>query len=164
LRLDGTLRSWAIGTLSLVRFAKWPKLYPSRSREQDQDAFLRRLPGIEQVIELHRTAKARVLAVTSPQRAAAAPELATAAEAGFPGLNAAMSLGLLAPARTPKPIIEQIAEASRRALAEPAYRQLLIEGAYEPVLDSDPEKFRASLAADVELWAPIVRSLGLKID
>ena len=117
-----------------------------------------------QVIELHRAGKLRVLAVTSPARLAAAPELPTTAEAGFGGLIAAMSLGLLAPARTPKAIIEQIAQASRAALSEPSYRQLLIDGAFEPVTDSDPERFRASLAADVELWAPVVASLGLKID
>jgi tripartite-type tricarboxylate transporter receptor subunit TctC len=52
----------------------------------------------------------------------------------------------------------------RRALAEPAYRALLVEGAFEPVIDSDPDKFRAALAADVALWAPVVKALGLKID
>jgi tripartite-type tricarboxylate transporter receptor subunit TctC len=117
-----------------------------------------------QVVELHRTGKLRVLAVTSAARLAAAPELPTTAEAGFGGLIAAMSLGLLAPAGTPPPIVAQIAAASRTALAEPAYQALLIAGAFEPIVDSDPEKFRASLSADVALWAPVVASLGLKID
>jgi hypothetical protein len=40
----------------------------------------------------------------------------------------------------------------------------LIEGGFEPALDSNPEKFRQSLAADVALWAPVVKSLGLKLD
>jgi tripartite-type tricarboxylate transporter receptor subunit TctC len=75
-----------------------------------------------------------------------------------------MSLGLFAPAKTPKPIMAQVAEATRKLLAEAAYRQLLLEGMFEPVLDSDPEKFRALLAADVALWALVVKSLGLKID
>ncbi len=117
-----------------------------------------------QVVELHRTGKLRVLAVTSAARLAAAPELPTTAEAGFGGLVAAMSLGLLAPAGTPPPIVAQLAAASRTALAEPAYRALLVAGAFEPIVNSDPEKFRASLAADVALWAPVVASLGLKID
>ncbi len=118
----------------------------------------------KQVIELHRTGKLRVLAVASPKRLAAAPDLPTTAESGFPGLISVMSLGPFAPAGTPRPIIEQIAAASRKALAEPAYQAFLIDGAFEPVLDSDAEKFRASLAADVKLWAPLVASLGLKID
>ena len=64
-----------------------------------------------QVLELHRSGKIRVLAVTSPVRLTAAPELPTATEAEFPGLVVPASLGLLAPAGTPKPIIEEIAQA-----------------------------------------------------
>jgi tripartite-type tricarboxylate transporter receptor subunit TctC len=117
-----------------------------------------------QVIELHRSGKLRVLAVTSPVRLTAAPELPTAAEAELPGLIVPATLGLLAPAGTPKPIIEQIAQATRTALAERAYQQALIESGFEPTIDSSPEKFRRSLADDVVLWAPVVKALGLKID
>ena len=117
-----------------------------------------------QVLEFHRSGRIRVLAVTSPKRLAAAPEIPTVAEAGFPGLTVTLSLGLLAPSGTPAPIIEQIAQATRAALAEPAYQRSLIEGGFEPVLDSNPEKFRQSLAADVVLWAPVVKSLALKLD
>ena len=102
--------------------------------------------------------------MTSPKRLAAAPEIPTVAEAGLPGLTVSASAGLLAPSGTPTPIIEQIAQATRTVLAEPAYQRSLIEGGFEPVLDSNPEKFRQSLAADVALWAPVVESLGLKLD
>jgi tripartite-type tricarboxylate transporter receptor subunit TctC len=117
-----------------------------------------------QVLEFHRSGRMRVLAVTSPKRLIAAPEIPTVTEAGLPGLTVTASLGLLAPSGTPTPIIEQIAQATRMALAEPAYQQSLIEGGFEPILDSNPEKFRRSLAADVALWAPVVKSLGLKLD
>ena len=122
-------------------------------------------PGVTgQVIELHRSGKMRVLAVTSPTRLVAAPELPTVAELGFPGMTVRGSIGLLAPAGTPVGIIEQVAQATRTAIAEPAYQQLLIDAGIEPTLDSNPEKFRRSLAADVALWAPIVKALGLKLD
>src|SRR6267154_203441 len=122
-------------------------------------------PGVTgQVLELHRSGKLRVLAVTSPARLIAAPELPTAAELGFPGMTVTGSIGLLAPAGTPVGIIEQIAQATRTAIAEPTYKQTLIDAGIEPTLDSDPEKFRGSLAAYVALWAPIVKALGLKID
>ena len=122
-------------------------------------------PGVTgQVIELHRAGKMRVLAVTSPTRLVAAPELPTAAELGFPGMTVRGSIGLLAPAGTPVGIIEQVAQATRTAIAEPAYQQMLIDAGIEPTLDSNPEKFRRSLAADVALWAPIVKALGLKLD
>src|SRR6476660_1227643 len=122
-------------------------------------------PGVTgQVIELHRSGKMRVLAVTSPTRLVAAHELPTAAALGFPGMTVRGSIGLLAPAGTPVGIIEQVVQATRTAIAEPAYQQLLIDAGIEPTLDSNPEKFRRSLAADVALWAPIVKALGLKLD
>jgi tripartite-type tricarboxylate transporter receptor subunit TctC len=122
-------------------------------------------PGVTgQVIEFHRSGKMRVLAVTSPARLDAAPELPTAAELGFAGMTVMGSIGLLAPAGTPIGIVEQIAQATRTIVAEPAFKRMLIEAGIEPTLDSSPEKFRQSLAADVALWAPVVKSLGLKID
>jgi tripartite-type tricarboxylate transporter receptor subunit TctC len=117
-----------------------------------------------QVLELHRAGKLRVLAVTSPKRLAAAPELATAGETGFRGLTVTGSIGLLAPAGTPADIIEQIAQATRSAVAEPGYRQLLIDTGMEAPVNPTPEAFRQSLAADLALWAPVVKSLGLKLD
>jgi len=117
-----------------------------------------------QVLEFHRAGTMRVLAVTSPTRLAAAPEIPTAAEQGFPGMTVTGSIGLLAPAGTPIEIIEQIAEASRITVAEPAYQQMLIDAGMEAPLDSNSETFRRSLAADVALWAPVVKSLGLKLD
>jgi len=122
-------------------------------------------PGVTgPVIALHRSDKIRVLAVTGPTRLAAAPELPTAAEQGFPGLIVIGSIGLLAPAGTPIEIIEQIAQSTRTIIAEPGYKQMLIDAGIEPMLDSNPEKFRQSLAADVALWAPVVKALALKID
>ena len=117
-----------------------------------------------QVLEFHRTGKMRVLAVMSPARLVGAPDLPTAAEARLPGLISTGSVGLLAPAGTPRPIIDQIAHATRTALAERPYQQMLIEAGFEPTLDSSPEKFRRSLTADIALWTPVVTGLGLKID
>ncbi len=122
-------------------------------------------PGVTgQVLEFHRSGKLRILAVTNPTRLIAAPELPTAAELGFPGMTVRGSIGLLAPAGTPIGIIEQIAQATRTAVAEPAFQRMLIDAGIEPTLDSDPEKFRRSLAADVALWTPVVKALGIKID
>jgi tripartite-type tricarboxylate transporter receptor subunit TctC len=117
-----------------------------------------------QVLEFHRSGKLRVLAVTSPAPLTAAPELPTLIEAGFPGLTSQSSVGLLAPAGTPRPIIEYIAQATRKALAERDYQQFLVEAGFEPAIDSNPEKFRLSLAGDIAQWQPVVDALGLKID
>jgi tripartite-type tricarboxylate transporter receptor subunit TctC len=122
-------------------------------------------PGVTgQLLELHRSGKLRILAVTSPTRLIAAPELPTAAELGLPGMTVVGSLGLLAPAGTSKAIIEKFAQGTRAVVAEPSFKQMLIAAGIEPTLDSNPEKFRRSLAADVALWTPVVKALGLKID
>ena len=122
-------------------------------------------PGVTgQLLEFHRSGKIRILAVTSPTRLIAAPELPTVAELGFPRMTVMGSIGLLAPAGTQTEVVEQIAKATRTAVAEPAYKQMLIDAGIEPTLDSNPEKFRQSLAADVALWTPVVKALGLKID
>ena len=75
-----------------------------------------------------------------------------------------MTVGVLAPAGTPKPIIEQIAQANRTAITERAYQEFLIEGGFEPTPDTSSEKFQRTLEQDVTLWRPVVEALGLKID
>jgi tripartite-type tricarboxylate transporter receptor subunit TctC len=74
------------------------------------------------------------------------------------------TIGLLAPAGTPNSIAERIALATRAAVADPAYQQVLADAGIEPTLDSTPDKFRGSLAADIALWTPVVKALGLKLD
>ena len=117
-----------------------------------------------QSLGFHRAGKIRILAVLSPKPLIAAPELQTAAQAGFAGLTNAGSYGLLAPAATPKSIVEQIAQASHELLTSRDYQQMLIETGFEATPDSNPEEFRQALAADIEHWAPVVKALNLKID
>jgi tripartite-type tricarboxylate transporter receptor subunit TctC len=117
-----------------------------------------------QLLEFHQTGKLRILAVTSPRRLVAAPEIPTALEAGLPGMISQQSIGLFAPAGTPKAIIAQIAQATRTALAERTYQQMLIESGFEPDVDSTPEKFRRLIEDDLARWAPLVKAIGLKLD
>jgi tripartite-type tricarboxylate transporter receptor subunit TctC len=122
-------------------------------------------PGVtRQVLELHRSGRLRILAITGSKRLVAAPDLPTAVESGFPQLTVRGSIGLLAPAGTPRAITEQIAHATRTAVAEPAWQQMLIDAGIEPIVDSDAEHFRRSLAADVALWSPVVKALGIKLE
>jgi tripartite-type tricarboxylate transporter receptor subunit TctC len=116
------------------------------------------------LLEFHRTGKLRILAVTSPQRLVAAPDIPTAVEAGVAGMVSQQTIGLLAPTGTPRPIIAQIAAASRAALAEPAYQKMLIETGFQPDVESDPEKFRRLIDEDIARWTPVVKAIGLRID
>jgi tripartite-type tricarboxylate transporter receptor subunit TctC len=116
------------------------------------------------LLELNRTGKLRILAVTSPARLIAAPEIPTAVEAGVPGMVSQQSIGLFAPAGTAKAIIEQISQASRSAIADRTYQQMLIESGFEPDVDSTPEKFRRFIEDDIARWAPLVKAIGLRLD
>jgi tripartite-type tricarboxylate transporter receptor subunit TctC len=116
------------------------------------------------LLEHHRTGKLRILAVTSSTRLVAAPDIPTAVEAGLAGMVSQQSIGLFAPAKTPHTIIEQIANASRTALSEQPYQQLLIESGFGPDLDSTPDSFRRLIEEDIARWAPIVKAIGVKLD
>jgi len=116
------------------------------------------------LLEFNRSGKLRILAVTSPTRLIAAPDIPTAVEAGLPGMISQQSIGLFAPSGTPKAIIEQIAQATRTVIADAAYRQTLIESGFEPDVDSTPEKFRLLIEEDIARWSPLVKAIGLKLD
>ena len=116
------------------------------------------------LLEYHHTGKLRILAVTSPARLIAAPDIPTAVEAGVPGMVSQQLIGLFAPAGTPKAIIDQIASATRTALAEKAYQQFLIEAGFEPDIDSTPEKFRRVIEDDIAKWTPVVKAIGVRLD
>jgi tripartite-type tricarboxylate transporter receptor subunit TctC len=116
-----------------------------------------------QLIEFHRAGKLRILAVTSPARLIAAPDLPTAAET-LPGMVSQQSIGLFAPAGTPRAIIDQIAQANHAALAEPTYQHVLLDTGFEPDIDSSPEKFRRLIEAEIVKWTPLVAAIGIKID
>ena len=88
-----------------------------------------------QIIELHRAGRMRVLAVTSPQRLEASPEFATAAESGFPKMVVRGWIGLLAPAGTPPAVIDRVAQATRTALGDRAWLQMITEAGMEPATD-----------------------------
>ena len=117
-----------------------------------------------QVLEFHRTGKLRILAMASSKRLAAAPELPTAVEQGFPTVVAQQSIGLLAPAATPKEIVAQVAQATHAVVAAKDFQQMLFDAGVEPDVDSTPEKFRRSLDDDIAHWAPVISTMGFKID
>ncbi len=116
----------------------------------------------EQTIELHRAGKIRVLAVATEKRLAGAPELPTAAEAGYPDLIAQLFMGLFAPAATPAPVIARLAAVTHEAMADKELQGKLVSSGFEPVLDSGPEKTTQYLKAEVARWTPILKETGMK--
>jgi tripartite-type tricarboxylate transporter receptor subunit TctC len=103
------------------------------------------------------------LAATSLRRSAALPDLPTIAESGLPGFDAVLSYGLLAPAGTPRPIVERLNKELRAALAtEEVRRRLLQEGA-EP-MPTTPEEHAAVIDREESKWSAIIRSAGIKAE
>jgi tripartite-type tricarboxylate transporter receptor subunit TctC len=117
-----------------------------------------------QVLELHKSGRLRILAVTTPARVMAAPDIPTAVEAGLPDMIAQNFVGLFAPAQTPRPIIDRIVQATRAGLAERDLQQVFLAAAFEPQVDSGPESARRFLDDEIARWSPIIKAIGLKLD
>lgn len=103
----------------------------------------------------------RMLAVTSLTRSTLAPEVPTIAEQGVPDFEAVLRYALVAPAGTPRPIIDKLNRALNTALAgDEVRKRLALEGA-EPV-PGTPEQYAADLDKEVTLWAKVVKESGAK--
>ena len=103
----------------------------------------------------------RLLAVSSKERAPQLPDIPTVAESGFPGFNVLTWNGLMAPAGTPRDVVDKIAAEIGRSVKDPQFAARLDQYGVDP-LGNTPAEFRAMVAADTELWAETVQSLGLK--
>ena len=114
-------------------------------------------------IGIVRGGKVRALAVTSAKRSDVFPELPTIAEAGLPGYEAELHYGLVAPAGTPRPIIERLNAALRAALEEATLRERLAREGAVP-MPSTPEEYAADIDAEEKKWGKIVREAGVKVE
>jgi tripartite-type tricarboxylate transporter receptor subunit TctC len=117
-----------------------------------------------QILELHKTGKVRILAVNASERLKAAPELATAIEEGLPGMIGMMSYSIAAPAATPRPILDKIAEASRMAMADPVFQKVLFDAGLEAIPNSNPDHARKFLQDEHDRWVPVIGATNLKTD
>jgi tripartite-type tricarboxylate transporter receptor subunit TctC len=119
--------------------------------------------NIVNAIPLARDGKLRAFAVTSRKRSAAAPDLPTMAELGYPGFEAVPWFGLMAPAGTPQPIIAKLHDATVGVLAEPAVRTKLTELGLD-IIANTPAEFAAAIASETPRWATVIKTAGIHID
>ena len=105
----------------------------------------------------------RALAVTNPERSKLLPHVPTIAESGLPGFSAAIRYGLVAPAGTPRVIVERLNKELQAALAADDLRaRLASEGAVP--LPGTPEDYAAEIDREEAKWGALVRQLNLKIE
>ena len=108
-----------------------------------------------------KSGKLRALAIGTAQRSLVVPELPTVAEAGVPGYEANNWNGVVAPAATPRAVIERLQREIRAIVEAPELRSRLLQSAFEPVADT-PQAFRRYLESERLKWGRVVREAGIK--
>jgi tripartite-type tricarboxylate transporter receptor subunit TctC len=108
-----------------------------------------------------RAGKLKALAVTQEKRAKIAPDVPTMIEAGVPGYSAGIWMGLLAPAGTPKEIVDKLSRSANEALKSNEMLTLLDKQGVDP-LGGTPEEFAKFIDAELKKWAAVVAAAGIK--
>lgn len=112
---------------------------------------------------LVKSGKLRALAVTTEKRSPSMPDLPTVAESGLPGFDAMPWLGILAPAGTPRPIVDRLHREITAILADDELRQSLASKGLD-VVGNTPAKFASFLKRDIDKWAGVVKFANIKPD
>jgi tripartite-type tricarboxylate transporter receptor subunit TctC len=110
-----------------------------------------------------KTDKVRALAVGTAKRSPALPNVPTVAELGYPGFEAALWLGLFAPAGTPKPIIDRLNKEIFAIVATPDFKTAMDKNGADAVHNT-PEQFANLVKIEVGKYGNIVKKLGIKLD
>ena len=103
----------------------------------------------------------RALGIASARRSQSAPELPTIAEAGVPGYRSEAVLGLLAPAKTPRPVIDALNAESHKVMKQPETMEAMRRLGVDIEL-STPEEFGRLVESEMHRWSKVVRALNLK--
>jgi tripartite-type tricarboxylate transporter receptor subunit TctC len=120
-------------------------------------------PNVLTALPHIKSGKLRALAVTSPKRSAALPDVPSVAEAGLPGYDSTQWYGVLAPAGTQREIVARLHGAIARALRDEEVGKRLAADGAEPV-GSSPEEFAAFIKSETEKWAKVAQTAGIKAE
>ena len=126
---------------------------------QVQSAF-----GTMASVEPHiKAGKLRALAVATPKRSQAMPDVPTVAEAGLPGFDVSLWYSILAPAGTPRPIVARLSAEVEKALNAPDNRQRLAQQGFE-VSYLNPDEMTQLMKRDLGRWEKSLKAIGLKLE
>ena len=107
-----------------------------------------------------KSGKIRALGVTTKKRVSVLPEVPTIAESALPGFEASQWFGILAPARTPRPIVDRLNQALAKATSSPEMKNRLAAEGVE-VVNSTPEEFSAVIKRELVQWAKVIKAAGI---
>ncbi len=105
----------------------------------------------------------RAIAVTGTQRFSLLPDVPTAAESGLPGFDAVLHYGLIAPAGTPRPIVERLNKELRTLVESDAVKQR-IQAEGGDAMTSTPEEYATDIDQEETKWSTLIRKLNLKVE
>lgn len=103
------------------------------------------------------------LGTTGSKRSAVMPDVPTVAEAGVPGYEATIWLGVMAPAKTPKPVVDKLNAAIMKIMNRPDVKEAWAKQGAVP-MPMSPAEFEKYLKADIEKWAQVVKVSGAKLE
>jgi len=126
---------------------------------QVQAMFANTLSVLPQV----KSGRLRALAISSAKRSAAAPELPTVAESGMPGYESGTWFALLAPAGTPRDIVNRLNAELGRIVATADMKAKLLDQGADPVTMT-PDQFRAFVKRELARWTKVVKTVGIKLE
>jgi tripartite-type tricarboxylate transporter receptor subunit TctC len=115
------------------------------------------------VVPFRQDKRVRILAVCTPRRSAALPDVPTLAEAGLPGYAYESWWGMFATAKTPKNIVAKVNDEVRRILTVPDVRDTLSKQGAEP-MTMTPEEFTAFVQSETEKMGKLVKASGAKVE
>src|SRR4051812_1829206 len=107
--------------------------------------------------------KLRAIAVASPKRTPLLPDTPTFAESGLPGFEAVLHYGVLAPAGTPRPVVDRLNAELRKLAADEEVRKRIAAEGGDP-LTSSPEEYARDIDQEETKWSTLIRKLNLKVE
>jgi tripartite-type tricarboxylate transporter receptor subunit TctC len=120
-------------------------------------------PSMTSALPHVKAGKLKAFAITVKSRSALAPDIPTMAEAGVPGYEASIWNGLLAPAGTPRPIVNRLNAAIAQILKSPEAKERYANVGAE-IRYNSPEEFHALIKSDTAKWAKVIRARGIRVD
>jgi len=120
-------------------------------------------PVVPSVVQLSRSGRLRLIAITGARRATALPDTPTVIESGLPGFEATNWFGVMAPAGIPADIVNKLNAETIKVIQAPDVRERLLSLAYD-LQSSTPQEFSSLLRLETEKWAKVVKASGAKAD
>ncbi|MES2713099.1 MAG: tripartite tricarboxylate transporter substrate binding protein [Pseudomonadota bacterium] len=119
--------------------------------------------SVPAVMPYHRDGRVRIVAVSSPERWAALPDVPTFRELGYASMAFQGWFGMVAPTGTPAPIIERLSQAIAKISADPGYREA-IGATGQQVVHNTPEDFASLIATETAEWRSVIEPLNISLD